>query len=161
MEMQFTNELNQELLDVINTPPFTAEQLAEMDESARAVVEEQAAFARQHPVIAIYRLAVPGSLTARGGKVTKASSTGKVTLENGTEAAFALEQDEVTYADGSTAKIVTSAGQQFCEGNRGFALVGSMLDNGDKIISTPQGSCYLVARKDVPMAEDFLAITGA
>jgi hypothetical protein len=27
----------------------------------RAVVEEQAAFARQHPVIAIYRLAVSGS----------------------------------------------------------------------------------------------------
>ncbi|WP_238483360.1 hypothetical protein [Rahnella perminowiae] len=60
MEMQFTNELNQELLDAINASPFTAEQLAEMDESARAVVEEQAVFARQHPVIAIYRLAVPG-----------------------------------------------------------------------------------------------------
>ena len=85
----------------------------------------------------------------------------KSPIENGTEAAFALEQDEVTYADGSTAKITTSAGQQFCEGNRGFALVGSMLDNGDKIISTPQGSCYLVARKDVPMAVDFLAVTGA
>lgn len=161
MEMQFTNELNQELLDVINASPFTTEQLAEMDESARAVVEEQAVFARQHPVIAIYRLAVPGSLTARGGKVTKASSTRKVSLENGTEAAFALEHDEVTYADGSTARIANSAGQQFCEGNRGFALVGSVLDNGDKIISMPQNSCYLVARKDVPMAEDFLVITGA
>lgn len=61
MEMQFTNELNQELLDVINASPFTAEQLAEMDESVRAVVEEQAAFARQHLVIAIYRLVVSGS----------------------------------------------------------------------------------------------------
>ena len=38
MEMQFTNELNQELLDAINASPFTAEQLAEMDESARAHV---------------------------------------------------------------------------------------------------------------------------
>lgn len=61
MEMQFTNELNRELLDVINASPFTAEQLAEMDESVRAVVEEQAAFERQQPVIAIYRLAVSGS----------------------------------------------------------------------------------------------------
>ncbi len=58
-------------------------------------------------------------------------------------------------------KWMKARGQQFCEGNRGFALVGSMLDNGDKIISTPQGSCYLVARKDVPMAVDFLAVTGA
>jgi hypothetical protein len=161
MEMQFTNELNQELLDVINASPFTAEKLAEMDESVRAVVEEQAAFARQHPVIAIYRLATLGSLTARGGKLTKASSTGDVTLGDGMEATFAVEQDEVTYADGSTAKIVTSAGHQFCNGNRGFALVGSVLDNGDKIISTPQGSFYLVARQGIPMAEDFLAVTGA
>lgn len=61
MEMQFTNELNQELLDVINASPLTAEQLAEMDESVRAVVEEQAAFERQQPVIAIYRLVVSGS----------------------------------------------------------------------------------------------------
>jgi len=33
MEMQFTNELNQELLDVINASPFTAEQLARLSAS--------------------------------------------------------------------------------------------------------------------------------
>jgi hypothetical protein len=56
------------------------------------------------------------------------------------------------YADGSTARIVTGAG----EGNSHVALVGSVLSNGDEIINTPQGALLLIAREGVPMADDFL-----
>ncbi|WP_405424492.1 hypothetical protein [Pantoea stewartii] len=38
-----------------------------------------------------------------------------------------------------------------------MALVGSQLDNGDEIISTPQGHSWLVRREGVPMCQSFLA----
>lgn len=41
------------------------------------------------------------------------------------------------------------------------ALVGSRFDNGDEIISTPQGSGFLVSQQGVPLPEDFLRVTGA
>jgi hypothetical protein len=56
------------------------------------------------------------------------------------------------YADGSTAQIVTGAGQE----NSHMALVGSRLCNGDEIINTLQGGFLLVGRDGVAMAEDFL-----
>jgi len=40
------------------------------------------------------------------------------------------------------------------------ALVGSLLDNGDEIISIPQNSSVLAGREDVAMPSDFLAATG-
>ena len=58
----------------------------------------------------------------------------------------------VLYADGSTAQIITGAGQD----NNDVALVGSMLSNGDEIINTPQGGYVFIAREGVSMGEDFL-----
>lgn len=40
------------------------------------------------------------------------------------------------------------------------ALVGSMLDNGDEIISTPQSSVKLVFREGREFPEGFLAMSG-
>ncbi|EJL01523.1 hypothetical protein PflQ2_5255 [Pseudomonas fluorescens Q2-87] len=56
------------------------------------------------------------------------------------------------YADGSTARIVTAAG----EANSNIALVGSRLSNGDEIINTLQRRFFIIVREGVPMAEDFL-----
>ncbi|EAW1319158.1 hypothetical protein AHX51_11360 [Salmonella enterica subsp. diarizonae] len=37
------------------------------------------------------------------------------------------------------------------------ALIGSHLDNGDEIVSTPQGHSWLVRREGVSMCQSFLA----
>jgi hypothetical protein len=67
----------------------------------------------------------------------------------------AQKSDYVVYADGSTAQIVTGAGQ----GNSDLALVGSRLCNGDEIINTLQGGYLFIAREGVTIAEDFLPST--
>lgn len=43
---------------------------------------------------------------------------------------------------------------------KGSALVGSVLDNGDEIVSTPQDRLVLLSRKGMAEAPDFLAIPG-
>ncbi|MCK8688050.1 hypothetical protein M1M10_32120, partial [Pseudomonas umsongensis] len=73
-------------------------------------------------------------------------------LESGLSVRVALKGDYVRYADGSTAQIITGAGQA----NNDVALVGSVLSNGDEIINTPQGGYVFIAREGVSMVEDFL-----
>lgn len=162
MTLQFTNELTPALLATMDQSPFTAEELAEMSSEARALVAEQAAFCRQYPVNAIYRLAVAGCLTERGGVADEFNADPdqgyKHLLSNGQWASVLTEGCTVHYPDGSTARIITSAGHKYTWEDRGIALVGSELDNGDVIISTPQSSGMLVGRKGVPMPEDFLTV---
>lgn len=162
MTLQFTNELTPALLAAMDQSLFTAEQLAEMSSEARALVAEQAAFCRQHPVNAIYRLAVAGSLTERGGVANEFNADPdqgyKYRLSNGQWVSVLTEGCTVSYPDGSTARIISSAGSRHTYEERGIALVGSELDNGDVIISTPQSSGMLVGRKGVPMPEDFLSV---
>jgi hypothetical protein len=43
---------------------------------------------------------------------------------------------------------------------KGLALVGSVLDNRDEIVSTPQDRLVLLSRKGMAEAPDFLAIPG-
>lgn len=52
---------------ILARPPFSAEKKAAMSDVARQIVEEQQAFMREHPVVAIYRIAVDGALTRRSG----------------------------------------------------------------------------------------------
>ena len=73
-------------------------------------------------------------------------------LENGRSVRGARKGDEVLYADGSTAQIITGAGQV----NNDVALVGSLLSNGDEIINTPQDGLVFVAREGESMVKDFL-----
>lgn len=160
MDTQYTNELTPAILAGMDISPFTAEQLAAMTDEARELIEEQKAFCRAHPVTAIYRLAVAGSLTERGGVADEFNADPeqgyKNKLSNGQWASVLTEGCTVTYPDGSTARIISSAGSQHTYEDRGIALVGSLLDNGDVIISTPQSSGMLVGREGVPMADDFL-----
>lgn len=165
MTLQFTNELTPALLATMDQFPFTAEQLAEMSSEARAMVAEQAAFCRQHPVNAIYRLAVAGCLTRRGGTGVEFNPGQKegcrIRLADGERASVLTEGCTVVYPDGTQARIVSSAGKRNRLHGRGVALVGSRLDNGDEIISTPQGSSLIVGREGVPVPDDFLTMPGA
>jgi len=160
MTLQFTNELTPALLAAMDHSPFTTEQLAEMGREARALVTEQAAFCRQHPVNAIYRLAVAGCLTRRGGTGAEFNADPeqgyKYRLSNGQWGSVLTEGCTVSYPDGSTARIISNAGSRHTYKERGVALAGSELDNGDVIISTPQPAGMLVGRKGVPVPEDFL-----
>lgn len=65
----------------------------------------------------------------------------------------------MTYPDGSSARIITSAGFAGMYQGRGIALVGSLLDNGDEIISTPQQHGYMVTREGIQPGADFLVST--
>jgi hypothetical protein len=164
MEKQHTNALTPEILNNLDTSPFTVVELAEMSEEARALVDEQIEFCRQHPATAIYRLAVAGCLTRRGGvgdEFEPAPDVGhKICLDNGQWVSVLTEGCTVSYPDGTTARIVSSAGSQYATDGRGMALVGSVLDNGDEIISTPQNISILIGRAGVAMPEDFLRVSG-
>lgn len=156
MEQQYTNELTPELAASLARPPFSAEKKAGMSDGARQTVEEQEAFLIEYPVVAIYRIAVDGALTQRGGVVRAAWNGSEIALEDGYKVNIALVGDEVVYPDGTNARIVTGSGSRFRKGEQSIALVGSRLSNGDVIISTPQAGCMLNELKGLPMDDDFL-----
>lgn len=108
------------------------------------------------PVRAIYRHATAGALTRNGGMVYKASGRNYFLIEDGTELQLALVGDEVVYPNGDTAKIVSGTGELLKSGDRSLALVGSLLDNGDVIVSTPQGAGMLVEYEDMRFGDDFM-----
>jgi uncharacterized Zn-binding protein involved in type VI secretion len=80
----------------------------------------------------LYAIATIGARTERGGYVTHATSG--LTIRN---LRAARVGDIVTYADGAEAVIADGSGSLACYHDKCFALVGSSLSNGDKIISTP------------------------
>ncbi|WHQ74407.1 hypothetical protein [Pantoea sp. Lij88] len=160
MEQQCTNLLTPELVASLAHPPFSTDKKAGMPEGAREVVKEQEVFLRDHPVIAVYRIAVDGALIQRCGVVSTALNGSEIALENEQKASIALEGDEVVYSDGTTARIVTGSGMKYTKDGRGIARVGSQLNNGDVIISTPQAGCILNVRKGLPMDAGFFTGRG-
>lgn len=78
-----------------------------------------------------YSFVTVGALTERGGRVTSGGG-GKICGLH-----IARVTDVVTYADGSEAIIIDGAGFAAVMGDQPFALIGSRLSNGDKIIATP------------------------
>lgn len=148
----YTNDVSPEYLRSLDIPHFTEQQIAQFDEQGRTAVCEQQAYIDAHPAIAIYLCATEGSQTRMGGVIQRGTVPHEFELENGRSVRIARKGDYVLYADGSTAQIVTGAGQA----NSDVALVGSLLSNGDEIINTPQSGSVFVMREGVPMAEDFL-----
>lgn len=148
----YTNELSAEVLRTLDKSPFTDQQLAGLNEQALAIANQQQAYTKSHPPIAIYRAATDGSQTRNGGVIQQATTESEITLDNGKQVRVAQIGDIAVYADGSTAQIVTGAGQ----GNSHWALVGSQLSSGDEIINTPQGLSLFVAREGVQMPDDLL-----
>lgn len=157
MDRQYNNELTPEVLATMDQSPFTAEQLDRMDDETRAIISDQQEYCRQHPVNAIYRIAVDGSLTREGGTVHAAYNGNEIELSDGRKVNVALVGDDVVYPDGRTAKIATGAGKMSEVNGRGVALVNSRLDNDDEIISTPCDGQMLVGRERESMPEDFLS----
>lgn len=87
-----------------------------------------------------------GSRTARGGRISRVT-----TQAEARGLALARVGDVVTYEDSSEATIIDGAGYatQWC--GVPFALVGSRLDNGDKIVETLQDFWGVSDRGDKPI----------
>lgn len=150
---QYTNEITAEMLASFDQSPFTAEQLSKMDEGSQALIAERNAYNLAHPVTAAYLIATEGSLTRDGGTVFSEYNGQQIEIEDGTRLNVSLVGDEVRYPDGTTAKISTGIGNTSGDS---AALVGSSLDNGDEIISSPQGSVRRAVRAGESLPENFL-----
>lgn len=162
MSQQYTNSITAEELAALDKPDeYTPEELAAMHPDARATIAKNAEHLRQHPAKGIYRVAVAGSLTRQGGVVndpgTPPEESMQVKLDNGEWATVVTEGATVSYPDGTTAKIANSAGSSYTIDEKGIAVVGSQLDNGDEIISTPSNITTFTEREGVAMPVDFLA----
>ncbi len=162
---QYTNELTPEILTGLNQSPFTPEQLAVIDNEVLRQIEEQQVFCSAHPITSIYRIAVAGCITQKGGTGVEfnpiAEQGHKIQCEDGVMRSVLTKGCTVSYPDGQTAQIISSAGNRFTSSDgRGIALVGSKLDNGDVIIGTPQRFCLLTGRESIEAPADFLTIEG-
>lgn len=161
MDVQYTNVLTPELKTSLDCPSFSPEQKLAMTDEARQHVEAQEIFLREHPVIAVNRIATEGSLSRQGGVIKQGNSGQSIQLNNGHKAQSARTGDSVVYEDGSTAIIVSGAGNAMHDNHgHSIALVGSRLSNGDEIMSSPQATALIVQREGVPLCEDFLKEVG-
>ncbi|AMG59178.1 PAAR domain-containing protein [Pantoea vagans] len=152
---QYTNEIMPEIREFSSQPHYDEDFLARCDSNTRKELED---FNKQvsRPLIYIFRFAVVGSVTRNGGVIrnaTAGSTTGGYKM--------ARVGDKVVYADGSEATIISGAGGARTMHGASAALVGSMLDNGDEIISTPQSRSKLVFREGDTLPEGFLTMPGS
>ncbi|MCL6704234.1 hypothetical protein [Pseudomonas sp. T1.Ur] len=147
----FTNEATDDYLRHLDDLYLERQQFDGYGEEVEAFMEKQKAYVQAHPPIAIYRVATQGSQTRDGGTILEATSELEFILEDG-RLRVAQKGDQAVYPDGTTARIVTTAGAA----NSNIALVGSRLSNGDEIINTLQGRFLIIVREGVVMADDFL-----
>lgn len=153
---QYTNEITPEIREAHARPPYDEELLCLCDNKTRKEPEEINEHHLSRPLAHIFRFAVIGSLTRRGGVIRHASggaTTGGLQV--------ARVGDKVVYADGSEATIISGAGKSRIMQGASAALVGSMLDNGDEIISTPQSCSKLVFPEGREPPEGFLTMLGS
>lgn len=87
------------------------------------------------PALPRYRLAVRGATTARGGVLRDATGTWDAGIRLGKAGAV---DNQVHYADGSTARIVSGLSLVDNRDFKPLAFVGSELDNGDIITDSPE-----------------------
>ncbi|MCG0457016.1 hypothetical protein L6R44_13095 [Enterobacter cloacae complex sp. ECC445] len=155
---QYTNEITPSLI-ASHKNPFPAERWANANETERQIFESHVEEMKERSLVAIWRFATTGALTRDGGRIEQASANDTFTLEDGSEVSRAMVGDYVVYPDGTRAKIINGSGSVNTSGNGvSFALVGSQLDNGDVIVSTPQDYALLCQLDNSPaMPADFLA----
>lgn len=146
----YTNELTTEVIKSGAQPLFTPEEITTFGESTQQEVLNLITRLATCPVKLMFRVATVGSHTRNGGVLQKAS--GKSTARVG---------DKVAYADGSEATIISGAGAARVMQGASAALVGSMRDNGDEIISTPQSTNRLVFREGDELPNGFLTMPGS
>lgn len=112
-------------------------------ECVQQVIEMFRALVDSRPIKAVYVLATVGAKTFRGGEVVT-SSTGIVI---GGMAA-ARVGDLVRYPDGTESPIVSGAGYASMSDGKPMALVGSHIENGDVIESSPQNGGKIIQFAD-------------
>lgn len=132
------------------------EQLQQMSQEdiEQTLKAEQLYF--QHCPKTMYYLAVNGSKTKQGGLVKASATQGKIG-----NLSIARIGDDVIYADGTIAKIISGAGKVCIVEGLSAALVGSQLDNGDEIIDSPNRTVAINIFKGETLPEGFLIPEGA
>ncbi|MDV0579405.1 PAAR domain-containing protein [Citrobacter braakii] len=103
---QYTNKITPEIRETHSQPPYDEELLSLCDDKTRKELEEINEQCLSRPLAHIFRFAVVGSLTRRGGVIRHASggaTTGGLQV--------ARVGDKVVYADGSEATIISGAGR--------------------------------------------------
>jgi len=120
-----------------------------VEKGPRQSAEFMAALAAK-PIAAVYPVATEASTTERGGRIIATSHT---FLQ---DQRFALVGDTVRYADGSEARIVSGAGVASIIEGRPIALVGSELDNGDRITGPLHNDAMIIQYADEPPIEGLL-----
>lgn len=111
------------------------------DEGQRLVAEFMAKLAAR-PVKGRYPAATESSTTERGGKIVATSGFSTI------GGRVALVGDIVRYPDGSEARIVSGAGVASVYDGRPMALVGSELDNDDRITGPMHNGMVIVQYAD-------------
>lgn len=153
---QYTNGITPKIHEAQSQPPYDGEFLSLCNDKTRKELEEINEQYLSRPLAHFFRLAVVGSLTRRDGVIRHASggaTTGGLQV--------ARVGDKVVYADGSEATIISGAGNARIMQSASAALVGSMLDNGDELIFTPQSCSKLVFREGRELPEGFLTMPGS
>lgn len=156
MEQQYSNEVTSEILQSFSQPPYSEELLSLCDSSTRKELEKLNRQRISSPLAYIFRIATAGSLTRNGGVIRHVSGGGTAEGYH-----VARVGDKVVYTDGSEATIFSGAGKARIMQGVSAALVGSMLDNGDEIISTPQFCNTLIFREGDTLPQGFLTIPGS
>ncbi|WP_312948520.1 PAAR domain-containing protein [Superficieibacter sp.] len=136
---QYTNEITPEIRESYLQPPYDKELLSDCDNETRKELEEINEQRLSRTLAHIFRYVVVRSLTRRGGVIRDASS-------GATTGGYRVARV------GEKARVVQGASA---------ALVGSMLDNGDEIISTPQSISKLAFREGDILPEGFLTMPGS
>lgn len=137
--------------------PHTPEEWAAMDDDSRAFWTLEAEKMAPRTLEGIWRLASEGALTREGGRIEQGNSDMVITLDTGKKVRLAQVGDTVVYPDGTRARIISGTGDAGTFGGASFALVGSLLDNGDEIICTPQNVVTLVRwDNSEPFPDNFL-----
>ncbi|HCQ0105530.1 PAAR domain-containing protein [Citrobacter braakii] len=153
---QYTNEITTEIRESLSQPLYDENLLSGCDNKTREELEKINKRKASRPLAYIFRFAVVGSLTRKGGIIRHTS--GSCTAGG---YPMARVGDKVVYADGSETIIVSGAGEARIIQGASAALVGSMLDNGDEIISTPQSGVKLVFREGDILPRGFLTMPGS
>lgn len=113
-----------------------------IEQDGQRLVAEFMAKLTARPVTGRYPAATESSTTEHGGQVIATSGFSTI------GGRVALVGDVVRYPDGSGAKIVSGAGIASVYGGRSMAVVGSELDNGDKITGPMHNGMVIVQYAD-------------
>ncbi|HCM9224147.1 PAAR domain-containing protein [Enterobacter bugandensis] len=146
---QYSNEITPGFRDSTSLPPYDEDFLASYDSKTREQFEDFNKHVSR-PVTYIFRFTVVGIVTrnASGGSTDGGERMARV-------------GDKVVYAGSGEATIISGAGGVRIIQDTSAALSGSMLDNGDEIISTLQSGNRLLFREGDTFQKEFLTMPGS